>query len=404
MLSADCGPGAPLTRIIQVPLPIERPSPWKVAGVTSAAAVTGFAVFLVVQGSMLPPDGEVPVSFVGWMLLDLTLGLAALGLLPLALRRAPAGAGLPIIAVSSFSSLAVVPACLALVDIAALRRPRVLAAAVSVFTAAVIADVVVHPVDDLPWWAIPAVTLGILLVLVLIGLNRGARRALIVSLRHEAQSARREQDARAEQARLAERTRIAREMHDPLAHRLSLISMHAGALEYRSDLDQETIRSTAGVLRDTARKAAHELRTVLSVLREESADTSPQPTLDSVPALVEAARSAGTDVTLRMDPVLRGTAAESLSDATSRHLYRVVQEGITNAQKHAPGLPLTVSLTGAPGKGITVTASNPVAGPLPSAPDGLGLIGLAERARLSNGSFESGLCNGTYVTKVQVPW
>ena len=203
---------------------------------------------------------------------------------------------------------------------------------------------------------------------------------------------------------LAERTRIAREMHDTLAHRLSLISMHAGALEYRGDLDRDTIQATAGVLRDTAQKAARELRTVLSVLREETADTSPQPTVHSIPALVETVRAAGTDVTLHLDPPLQSAAADSLDDSTSRHLYRVVQEGLTNAQKHAPGMPVTVRLTGAPGRGITVTISNPVSASVPPASDGLGLVGLAERARLANGSFESGVRRGVYTTQVQVPW
>ena len=295
--------------------------------------------------------------------------------------------------------------CLCIIHIAALRRPRLLAATALVYGAAVSVDLAVNPVDaagDYGW--VLLVALGMLAVLVLIGLNRGAKKALIVSLRQEADSARREQDARADQARLAERTRIAREMHDTLAHRLSLISMHAGALEYRTDLDPETIRSTAGTLRVTAHKAASELRTVLAVLREETADTAPQPTISSIPALVESARAAGTDITLNIEPALLAADGNFPADATSRHLYRVAQEGITNAQKHAPGHPVSVSLTGAPGKGITVTVSNPVSGSRPAAPDGLGLIGLAERARLSGGSFESGAKRGIYTTAVQVPW
>ncbi|MCC3281411.1 sensor histidine kinase [Arthrobacter caoxuetaonis] len=387
-----------------MPQRLEHPSALKTAGLTFGAAVTGLLVFLVVQGSMLPPDGADPAPFIGLMFLDFMLGVAAFGLLPLALRRFPVGAGLGIIALSSLSTLAFVPACMALIGIAALRHPRALAAAVLVYAAAVAVDLTVRPVEDMAWWALSLTALAMLLVLVLIGLNRGARRALIASLRHEADSARREQDALAAQARLAERTRIAREMHDTLSHRLSLIAMHAGALEYRADLDRETIRSTAAVLRETAHTAAGELRTVLSVLREEAAETSPQPTVHSIPALVETARAAGSDVTLHMDPPLRGDEAASLPDATSRHLYRVVQEGLTNAQKHAPGLPVTVSLTGGPGRGITVSASNPVSGQVTAAPGGLGLVGLAERARLADGTFESGLRHGMYTTTVKVPW
>ncbi|MBO0908574.1 sensor histidine kinase [Arthrobacter sunyaminii] len=388
-----------------MPLPTQRPSPWKTAGITAAAAAVGVLVFLIVRGSMLPPDDSDPLPFIGLMFLDFILGLTAVGLLPIALRRSPVGAGLAIIALSGLSTLALPAACLCIVRLAALRRPRLLAATALVFLAAVLVDLAVNPVDgaeDYGW--VLLIALGMLGVLVLIGLNRGAKRALIVSLRQEADSARREQDARADQARLAERTRIAREMHDTLAHRLSLISMHAGALEYRTDLEPETIRSTAGVLRETAAKAASELRQVLAVLREEPEATAPQPNISAIPALVESARAAGTDITLSIEPALLAAGADGPADATSRHLYRVAQEGITNAQKHAPGHPVAVSLTGAPGEGITVTVSNPVSRSTSPAPDGLGLIGLAERARLSGGSFESGAKRGVYTTAVQVPW
>ena len=389
-----------------MPLPTQHPSPWKTAGITAATAAAGFLVFLVVRGSMLPPDDADPVPFTGLMFLDFFLGLAAVGLLPLALRRSPVGAGLAIIALSGLSTLAFPAACLCIVRIAALRRPCLLATTTLVFATALTADFAVTPVDstgDYGWTLLISVVM--LTVLVLIGMNRGAKEALIISLRHEAESARREQDARADQARLAERTRIAREMHDTLAHRLSLISMHAGALEYRTDLDPETLRSTAGILRETASKAAAELRTVLTVLREEDADAAPQPNISSIPALVESARAAGTDITLSIEPaLLTASHANSPADATSRHLYRVAQEGITNAQKHAPGHPVMVSLTGAPGNGITVTVSNPVSGSRLPASDGLGLIGLAERARLSGGSFHSGTKFGIYTTAVQVPW
>ena len=388
-----------------MPPPTEHTSAWKVTGITVGAAVVGVLIFLVVHGASLPPDGEaIPDSYIGRMFLDFILGLTAFGLLPLALRRAPVGAGLAIIALCGFSTLAFPAACLCIVRIAALRRRRALIATVLVFAAAVGADLILNPVDPVEGGWVFLIALGGLLVLILIGLNRGERRALIVSLRQEADSARREQNARADQARLAERTRIAREMHDTLAHRLSLISMHAGALEYRTDLDPATIRSTAGILRETAHKAASELRTVLTVLREEDADTAPQPTIESIPALVQSARAAGTEITLSIAPPLLGAGESSPADATSRHLYRVAQEGITNAQKHAPGHPVTVSLTGAPGQDITVTVSNPVSGSKLSAPDGLGLIGLAERARLSGGSFDSGLKRGVYTTTVQVPW
>ncbi|WAP52351.1 histidine kinase [Arthrobacter sp. ATA002] len=353
-----------------MPLPSQRPSAWKTAGITAAAAVVGFLVFLVVLGSMLPaelPSDDAGLTpYLGPMFLDFVLGVAAISLLPLALRRSPVGAGLGIIALSGLSTLAFPAGCLCIIRIAAFRQPRLLAATALVFAAALTASMAIEPaesVEEYGWILLTA--LGGLAVLILIGMNRGAKKALIVSLRQEADSARREQDARADQARLAERTRIAREMHDTLAHRLSLISMHAGALEYRTGLDPETVRSTAGILRESASKAASELRTVLTVLREEAADTAPQPNISSIPALVESARAAGTTITLTIEPALLATGENSPNDAISRHLYRVAQEGITNAQKHAPGHPVALTLAGAPGQGITVTVSNPVSGPKP---------------------------------------
>lgn len=132
------------------PMPY-RPSVLRTTGLTLGAAAAGIVTFLVVQGSLLPADGsEPPPGFLALMVLDLLLGLAAVGLLPLAIRRAPLGAGLPIIALSSLSSLAFIPACMALIGIAALRRPRALVAAAAAYAAAVAVDLAVHPDGDLP--------------------------------------------------------------------------------------------------------------------------------------------------------------------------------------------------------------------------------------------------------------
>ena len=126
----------------------QRPSAWKVAGVTAGTGAAGMLLFLVAQGAMMPPEGEeVTGRFAALMVLDFFLGLAAIGLLPLALRRAPVGAGLAIIAVSGLSSLAFPAACLCIIRIAALRRPRYLAATVAVFAAAMAAGAAVDPGD-----------------------------------------------------------------------------------------------------------------------------------------------------------------------------------------------------------------------------------------------------------------
>ena len=108
----------------------------------------------------------------------------------------------------------------------------------------------------------------------------------------------------ADNARMAERTRIAREMHDVLAHRISLIALHAGGLEVRPDLPPEKVRETAELLRSTARQALEELRGVIGVLREEAghevAPAAPQPTLSDIPRLVEETRRAGAKIDFEM--------------------------------------------------------------------------------------------------------
>ena len=115
------------------------------------------------------------------------------------------------------------------------------------------------------------------------GLFVRARRALVRSLRDQAERAE-------DEARAAERRRIAREMHDVLAHRLSLLSVHAGALEFRPDAPPEEVAEAAGVIRDSARAALDELRGVIGVLREDGGESftePPQPTIADLAALVE---------------------------------------------------------------------------------------------------------------------
>ena len=130
------------------------------------------------------------------------------------------------------------------------------------------------------------------------GLFARAQRDLVLSLRERAERVEAEQRLRVEQAREAERRRIAREMHDVLAHRLSLLSLHAGALEFRPDAPPRRSPQAAGVIRATAHDALEELRDVIGVLREGAGGQSepPQPTLDEIPALIEESRAAGMKV------------------------------------------------------------------------------------------------------------
>src|SRR5262249_14813362 len=173
------------------------------------------------------------------------------------------------------------------------------------------------------------------------GMSRRSRRQ---TKRERLGRAQAEEQLRVEQIRHAERTRIAREMHDVLAHRISLLSLHAGALEFRSDASPEEIARAAAVVRASARQALEDLRAVIRMLRDGPDDEPPeppQPTFASLPALLEESRSAGME--LRAD-VLVDVA--SVPDSVGRNALRIVQEALTNARKHAPSAPVELRIEG----------------------------------------------------------
>ena len=133
------------------------------------------------------------------------------------------------------------------------------------------------------------------------GLYIGSRRELLWTLRHRAERAEAEQELRVAQARTNERARIAREMHDVLAHRISQVSMHAGALAFREDLTPDEVRTSAAVIREKAHEALTDLRGVLGVLRGADGEPAlaPQPTYADLGDLVEEAREGGLHVDFR---------------------------------------------------------------------------------------------------------
>jgi signal transduction histidine kinase len=148
-------------------------------------------------------------------------------------------------------------------------------------------------------------------------------------------------------------------MHDVLGHRLSLLSVHAGALEFRPDASAEEIAGAAKVIRENAHQALQDLREVVGVLRAPVGEL-PQPTLADVRQLVEESGRAGMRVDLRQE------TDGAVPDLVGRTGYRVVQEALTNARKHAPATEVRVTLTGAPGLGLTVEVANSPPGQSPS--------------------------------------
>lgn len=319
-------------------------------------------------------------------------------------RRWPVGLGLaslPILVVSSSAGLA---SLIILATIAAFRRWQ-LPLVVAVLQLALLpVGRVVHTQGNslLEYYFVG--TLAISVAVAWGMLLRGNRRADVERLRRTHA----EQQLHVEQARYAERTRIAREMHDVLAHRISLLSLHAGALEFRPDAPPEEVGRAAGVIRASAHQALDDLRTVIGFLRDGAdgeAPQPPQPTLAALPGLLEESRAAG----MRLYADLRVTDLAAVPDSIGRHALRIVQEALTNARKHAPSAAVDLRVAGAPGDGLTIEVRNPVpvlaAGATGIPGSGTGLVGLAERATLSGGHLEHGLeTNGDFRLRAWLPW
>ncbi|HET6297642.1 MAG TPA: histidine kinase [Kribbella sp.] len=228
------------------------------------------------------------------------------------------------------------------------------------------------------------------------GLYIRSRRTLLQALRDRADRAETVAQLQAQQAQMRAREEIAREMHDVLGHRLSLLSVHAGALAYRPDATTDEVAGAAEIIRASAHQALQDLREVIGVLRAPVGEL-PQPTFADLPALVEDSRRAGMPVDLDFD------AHGTLPDHVGRTAYRIVQEGLTNALKHAPGAPVNIRVTGAPGNGLEVEVRNPA--PRRRSGQGQGLIGLSERAALVDGRLEHGrTAEGDFRISAWLPW
>ncbi len=340
--------------------------------------------------------------------LEVVLGAAAFVLVHFR-RRAPVPIALVIAAMSAASGLAAGPATLAAVSVATRRDVRQVVLVGAANFAAAQTWTTLAPLEDNDTLITTLVNLAVNAGMMGWGLYIGSRRELLWTLRSRVERAETEQDLRVGQARSTERARIARELHDVLAHRITQVSMQAGALAFRDDLDSERLREGLGQIQSQANDALHELRDVLGVLREDDpgpATARPQPTYDDIPALVAEAQTLGLEVawTDHVD------ATTPVPPATGRTVYRIVQEGITNVRKHAPGAEVAISSTGDPHAGITVVLANPLAGRTSSsrrtgAPgSGLGLVGLRERTELRGGRLDQRTEGATFVLEAWLPW
>ncbi|WP_162958545.1 sensor histidine kinase [Nocardia yunnanensis] len=285
------------------------------------------------------------------------------------------------------------------------RRPTWLSVAGSLLILAVPWGASTYPALFFGRTAIMAVVLSVPLLL---GLWTSQRRETVAALRDRAEQAECERDLRAAAAVEAERLRIAGELHDIVAHRISQITVLAGALEVSADGKPAEIAAT---IRTTGSRALTEMRELLGILRTSEAgaprdDTGPvplrpAPDLSAIAELVEVAVAAGQQVELTAPAVLPPVAGP-----VGRAAYRVVQEALTNAAKHAAGAEVRVDIA-ALGDRLDVDVRNGRGDPtaLAAAGSGFGLVGMRKRVELAGGALHSGpLPGGGYRVHASFPW
>jgi len=381
-------------------------------------AAAGGIVLLVTRLGGTHGQGWIPGSASTVFAVDAAIGLAASALLWFRLRW-PATVGVALTVPLLLSRSAQLACLISVYTVSVRCRPKVALLVTALHQVGFLAFAALW-VNQYPLWAPFLWVLSYHVAIVAVGMYRRAHRELVASLRGQVAQAERAQLLLAEQARRAERDRIAAEMHDVLAHRVSLLALHAGALEIRPDQGAAQVQATAALIRVTARQALTELRDVIGVLRdrdtEPDAPRAPQPTLADIALLVAEFQAAGLNVTLDM----RVPQPESAPGGLGRDTYRIVREGLTNVSKHASGTAATVEVSGQAGEGLRVvvrnrlplgypgsaphdTADLPASGDLPGA--GLGLTALAERVTMAGGTLSHGPdTGGDFVLAATLSW
>jgi signal transduction histidine kinase len=362
----------------------------------------GFTALAFVDGTQrqLPP---VPTA------VDAALGgLASLGVW--LRRRWPVGVAVVVGLLAVYSVSASGVALVVLFTVAVHRRLGIAVAVAAGYALTSFLTLLVRPDLSPRNWLQGVLGVVCVVAALALGMFVRARRQLALAERERAAS---ERELLVAQARQLERNRIAREIHDVLAHRLSLLSLHAGALQLWPDAPPAEIARAAGVIRGSAHGALEDLREVIGVLRADRGDDDradgaperPQPTLVDLPVLIEESRKAGSRVVLECEVADLGAVPE----AVGRTAFRIVQEGLTNARKHADAAAVSVAVRGAAADGLTVEVRNPwpagVARTTPIPGAGMGIIGLAERTALTGGRLEHGRTPaGEFRLWAWLPW
>jgi signal transduction histidine kinase len=254
-----------------------------------------------------------------------------------------------------------------------------------------------HADDFWPWmlWALAWAT------------GTFVRRRGDVAAHHAARAALLEVEARttASESALAERDRIARELHDVIAHSVSVMVVQAGAERVRLGGHAGPTGDALAAIEDSGRTALAELRAMLGVLRDAAGEPlAPVPGLDLLPELLERVRDAGLPVAVDCRPAGVLDDSRLRSSGAGLAAYRIVQEALTNVMRHQGLVPTRVELE-ATAECLLLTVTNPSSGPptLAGPSGGRGLTGMRERATAVGGTFEAGAEESEYVVRARLP-
>ena len=371
------------------------------ASITVVQTLLALIAYLKLEGgsTVVPGLDRWQVMYAGHVLISLTCLLL---LIPV-LRGPRPSLSILIVVLGFIPTWSQVAAYVAATVIGMRKGAKAIPAVVAAVVIGVAMSPLLNPIPEEPTLSSVATyamfTLPICIVCVMLGVNLQAREELLRSVSREARLIRTTQEARIAQSRAEERARISREMHDSLAHRLSLVSLHAGALQTRTDLDMGSVRRIAGSIHTLTADAGRELRQILAVLHDDGSADGARATWSDVEEVLAHEREAGQEVDLH----LAGSWVEAFeaADARSRHaVLRAVEELLTNARRHGAGgavrLDCEVEAADGPdddgGDGVVALVVRCVNDcpptPRPTAPGGgLGLEGLRERLRLLGGEL-----------------
>lgn len=376
---------------------------WSTAGIVAACAVANWLIGMVLMNLDIEEYSPSFAEYGPYICTGFAVGVLGIIALPFALEHQPrelsdvdyAGSTRSFIAgcivlLGSSSYFGAVSGVVAFISMVSRRSTSRSVAAVACFVAAFAIDTIFNPY--MSWDEIGWVGAIFVVVVMVAGLLMGQKRANLREKRwrveQQARMNREEMRAKVERARQEERENIARDMHDTLSHRLSLVAIHAGALSYPREGVPAEFTDAARTIRTEAQNAVEDLRTVLSALRE---DLSQDPR-SGLEELVAAAREAGTEVTVTYADGAGPDVFTGLSTMAQHAVHRAVQEGLTNARKHALGQPVSITVRETSGA-VDIEMRNPVSRGTPGAATGngadtsggYGLVGLRERVELSGG-------------------